>query len=499
MLHDIFSVIDVNFIFIVFLGALAGLFVGAMPGLSVTMATALLVSITFTWETNYALALIMGVYVVGVFSGAITAILINIPGAPGSVATTLDGYPMAKRGKASLALKTATIYSFLGSVLGLLILAISASQVTKLALAFSPFDYFLLAAFGLTTVGSLTSKNFTKGLVSAALGVFISTIGMDPIMGIGRFTFGIPNLQKGIPVIATLIGLFGFSEIFYQISKKKGKPVLLNVTKDKVKIKDLIRHWGLGLRSSVIGTLIGALPGAGGPVASLLAYDQAKRSTKNPEVAFGEGAVEGIVASESANNGCIGGALIPMLTLAVPGDAVTAVILSAFYVHGLRPGPLLFHESPDMFGVILAGGFIGCFMILLLGLTVGPLLSKIAIVPQKHLLPIVAVLCVIGAYAASTNSFDILIMIIFGFIGFVMRKRGFPVAPMVLGLVLGGIMDSNFRRAISLASSSSSPIAELFFNPISIVLTFAILLSVISNFVSFKEIFKKIFRKKKEA
>jgi putative tricarboxylic transport membrane protein len=209
MIQDIFTVIDFNFILFVFLGAVAGLFVGAMPGLSVTMATALLVSITFTWETNYAMALIMGVYVVGVFSGAITAILINIPGAPGSVATTLDGYPMAKNGRASLALKTATLYSFLGSIIGLLILAVSASQVTKLALAFSPFDYFLLAAFGLTTVGSLTSKNFTKGLISAALGVFISTIGMDPIMGIGRFTFGIPNLQKGIPVIATLIGLFG--------------------------------------------------------------------------------------------------------------------------------------------------------------------------------------------------------------------------------------------------------------------------------------------------
>jgi putative tricarboxylic transport membrane protein len=499
MIQDIFTVIDFNFILFVFLGAVAGLFVGAMPGLSVTMATALLVSITFTWETNYAMALIMGVYVVGVFSGAITAILINIPGAPGSVATTLDGYPMAKNGRASLALKTATLYSFLGSIIGLLILAVSASQVTKLALAFSPFDYFLLAAFGLTTVGSLTSKNFTKGLISAALGVFISTIGMDPIMGIGRFTFGIPNLQKGIPVIATLIGLFGFSEIFYQISKKQGKAVMLDATKDKVTIRELVRHWGLGLRSSVIGTLIGALPGAGGPVASLLAYDQAKRSTKNPRVPFGEGAVEGIVASESANNGCIGGALIPMLTLAVPGDAVTAVILSAFYVHGLRPGPLLFRESPEMFGVILAGGFIGCFMILLLGLTVGPLLAKIAIVPQKHLLPIVAILCVIGAYAASTNSFDILIMIIFGFIGFVMRKRGFPVAPMVLGLVLGGIMDSNFRRAISLASSSPNPIADLFLNPISIVLVLAIVFSIVSKFIPFQQIFGKILRKKKEA
>lgn len=491
MIRDIFSVIDINFIILVSIGSLAGLFVGAMPGLSVTMATALLVSLTFTWQVNNAMALIMGVFTVGVYSGAVTAILINIPGAPSSVATTLDGYPMAKKGDSLLALKTAAYYSFLGTIIGLLVLAISAKQVSKLALYFSPIDYFLLALFGLTTVGSLTSKDFTKGMISALIGVFISTIGMDPIMGVGRFTYGSVNLQRGISIIPALIGLFGFSEILFQIYSGSVQIESLPISKSKVKVKEIFSHWGLGIRSAIIGVLIGALPGAGGPVAAILAYDQAKKTTKNPKVPFGQGAIEGLVASESANNACVGGALIPMLTLAVPGDAVTAVILSAFYVHGLRPGPLLFSETPEMFNVILAGGFIGSIMILVLGLTVAPMLSKIATIQQRHLFPVVAILCIIGSYAASTNIFDIVLMLLFGLMGFVMRKRDYSIAPMVLGLVLGGIMDANFRRAMSLIQSSDNIFGDLFLKPITMVLVLFIILSISSNFVSLEKI-KKI-------
>lgn len=482
MLSDILSVINLEFLMIVVLGSVAGLFVGAMPGVSVTMATALLVSVTFTWEANNAMALIMGVYTVGVYSGAITAILVNIPGAPSSVATTLDGYPMAKRGDAILALKTAAWYSFLGTLIGMIILAVSAKQISKLALSFTPIDYFLLALSGLTTVGSLTSGNFVKGMISAFIGVFISTIGMDPIMGVGRFTFGSTHLQRGIPIIAALIGLFGFSEILAQIFDSNKEKQSIKVSNKKVDNKLIFKHWWLGIKSSIIGVLVGALPGAGGPVASLLAYDQAKKTTKDNEYEFGEGAIEGIVASEGANNGCIGGALIPMLTLAVPGDAVTAVILSAFYVHGLRPGPLLFTETPEMFSVILAGGIVGSFMILILGLTVSPLLSKIADIKEKHLLPVVAVLCIVGAYAANTSMFDVVLMVVFGIIGFLMKKREYSVAPMVLGLVLGGIMDSNFRRAMSLLQTSDNVFKDLFFKPITVILIVFISFSILSNF-----------------
>lgn len=481
MFKEIFSVVDINFILLVFLGSVGGLFVGAMPGLSVTMATALLVSVTFTWDVNKAIALIMGVYTVGVYSGAITAILINIPGAPSSVATTLDGYPMARKGKALLALKTAAYYSFLGTVIGLVILAISARPITKLALAFTAMDYFLLALFGLTTVGSLTSKNFSKGMVSALLGVFISTIGMDPITGLGRFTYGNINLQRGISIIPALIGLFGFSEILYQIRMGSEERVAINIGEDKGSAKEIFSHWFLGIRSSIIGAFIGALPGTGGPIAALLAYEHGKKTTR-PKVPFGQGAIEGIVASESANNACIGGALIPMLSLAIPGDAVTAVILSAFYIHGLRPGPLLFTETPEMFAVILAGGFIGSIMILVLGLTVAPLLSKLVRIKNRHLFPIVAILCIVGSYAASNNSFDILIMFIFGILGLLMRKRDYPVAPMVLGLVLGGLMDANFRRAMSLLKASDNVLGEIFLKPITLVLIVLVIISLFSNF-----------------
>ncbi|MFA6657821.1 MAG: tripartite tricarboxylate transporter permease, partial [Mesotoga sp.] len=348
MIEQILAAIDLRFIFLVFVGAFAGLIVGAMPGLSVTMATAILVSVTFTWAVNDAMALMMGVYVVGVFSGAISAILINIPGAPGSVATTLDGFPMTMKGQAKKALRVATFYSFFGTMFGLIMLALLAKPVTKIALQFSPMDYFLLALFGLTTVGSLTSKNFLKGLISAALGVIISLIGIDPIMGTPRFTFGSMRLQAGISLIAALIGLFGFSEILIQIGQRSLEPIAGKLGKEKVSFRELMRHIPLSIQASLIGTFIGALPGTGGPVAALIAYDQAKKTVRKPEVPFGEGAVEGIVASESANNACIGGALIPMLTLAVPGDAVTAVLLSAMYVHGLRPGPLLFTQTPDL-------------------------------------------------------------------------------------------------------------------------------------------------------
>lgn len=496
MIEQILAAIDLRFIFLVFVGAFAGLIVGAMPGLSVTMATAILVSVTFTWAVNDAMALMMGVYVVGVFSGAISAILINIPGAPGSVATTLDGFPMTMKGQAKKALRVATFYSFFGTMFGLIMLALLAKPVTKIALQFSPMDYFLLALFGLTTVGSLTSKNFLKGLISAALGVIISLIGIDPIMGTPRFTFGSMRLQAGISLIAALIGLFGFSEILIQIGQRSLEPIAGKLGKEKVSFRELMRHIPLSIQASLIGTFIGALPGTGGPVAALIAYDQAKKTVRKPEVPFGEGAVEGIVASESANNACIGGALIPMLTLAVPGDAVTAVLLSAMYVHGLRPGPLLFTQTPDLFYVILAAGIIGSLSIIALGIGVAPLMARMVLIPKKILLPVVAILCIIGAYAINSSVFDVLIMAIFGLIGFVMRRKGYSVAPMVLGIVLGSLMDANFRRAVSLASAGDNLIISMISRPISLILIAFILISLFSNFKFVKTGLRKLFSRR---
>lgn len=474
--------INPQFILFVFLGALTGLFVGAIPGLSVTMATALLVSVTYTWSTPNALAMIMGVYVVGVFSGAVSAILINIPGAPSSVVTTLDGYPLAKQGKAYTALKYATIYSFVGSVFSFLLLGLMAKPIAALALYFTPMDYFLLALFGLTTVGSLTAKSFSKGLISAVVGLFISLIGMDSVMGIPKLTFGLAELRSGVAVVPVLVGLFGLSEVLTVIAGDKVAAPVLPIKKEIVRTKEVLKHLGMSLYYSLIGTFIGALPGAGGPVASFLAYSQATKLVKQPSVPFGEGAVEGIVASESANNAVIGGALIPLLTLAIPGDAVTAVILSVFYVHGLQPGPMFLKTNPAMFHAILAGGLLACVFLLLLGLGLAPRLSRLLSVPKRILLPLVIVLCVIGSFAGNNRLFDVLVMLVFGLLGFFMRKYGYSIASMTLAVVLGGMMDANFRRAISLAASEDYPLWALFGRPISLVLLTVTIFMIVRNF-----------------
>ena len=395
--------------------------------------------------------------------------------------TTLDGYPLAKRGEAYKALKYAAVYSFVGSVFGLAALALLAKPIAAIALRFQPMDYFLLALFGLATVGGLTAGSFSKGLVSAAFGLFFSMIGMDSVLGTPRLTFGVHSLNAGISTVPALVGLFGFAEVLSVVSAGRLDAETNSITRQTVKIRDMLRELRHSLYYSLIGVVVGALPGAGGPVAAFLAYSQAKRIVKQPSRPFGEGAVEGIVASESANNACIGGALIPMLTLAVPGDAVTAIILSVFYVHGLRPGPMFLTTGAESFYAILGGGFIGCVFLLLLGLLVAPRLSGILNVPGTFLMPIVGLLCVVGAYACNNRLFDVGLMLFFGVLGFLMRARGYPVAPMTLAIVLGGMMDANLRRAISLASSADSRLSALFGRPITMVLLALTLFSVVGG------------------
>lgn len=489
--------LDWHFVLYVFIGAVAGTFVGAIPGLSVTMATALLVSITYSWDTTYALATIMGVYVVGVFSGAISAILINIPGAPSSVVTTLDGYPLAKKGEAYKALKYTVIYSFIGTVFGIVVLWLLAKPVTAIAIKFQPMDYFLLAFFGLATVGSLTSKSFSKGLISAVIGLILSMIGTDSVLGTPRMTFGIYKLQAGISTVPALVGLFGFSEVLSVVSGKELTAEILHMKKMVVKTKDVLKHFFYSLYYSTIGVLIGALPGAGGPVASFISYGQAEKLVKHPSAPFGEGAVEGIVASESSNNAVIGGALIPMLTLAIPGDATTAVMLSVFYIHGLRPGPTFLTTDADKFSTIIGASLIASLFLLIIGLVAGPYLSKVIGVPKRIMMPIVTVLCVIGAYACNSRLFDVGVMFFFGLLGFALRKRGYSVAPVTLALVLGGMMDSNFRRAVSLAVSEDNFLAAMFGRPITLALLAVTMISLASNIPAVKRFFAR--GKKKEA
>lgn len=471
--------LDISFVLMVIFGALAGFFVGAIPGLSVSMATALLVSISFGWKPNLAFAMIMGVYVVGVYSGAVSAILINIPGAPSSLVTMLDGYPLAKMGRADEAIKIAGLYSFIGSIFGFVLLYFLSGQISRLALKFHPIDYFLLALLGLVSASGLGGGGFIKGFTVALLGVIFSLVGMDSVYGVARLSSFADVFQGGIPLIPALIGLFGFSELLFNLFNPNGAEFSGKIKKCNTSVVfRQLKHFPSSILYSLIGAVVGALPGAGGPVASILAYECAKRIVKKPEQGFGKGSVEGLIASESANNACVGGAMIPMLCLAVPGDSVTAIMLSVFYIHGMNPGPNFLLRQGELFNSIVAAGLIASFMILFIAFVIAPKMQWLMKIKKERMLIFVGFVCLVGAYANSTRVFDVGVMLFFGVLGFFMKKFKFPLPPLSLGLVLGSMMDSQFRRFISLGRAGSEYYIKSLSSPISIVLIFLIVLSL---------------------
>ncbi len=474
-MNYIFSLLtDLNFILFVFIGSVAGLIIGSMPGLSVTMATAILVSFTYTWNIKYALATIMGIYVVGVFSGSISAILLNIPGAPSNIVTTIDGNKMAKDGRGIYAIKACAFYSFIGSIFGFVSLLILIKPISKIAIMFTPLDYFLIAIMGLSSIALLTKKSLLKTFISALIGIFISLIGYDSITGVARFTFGIDELNAGIGLIPALIGIFGLSEAIKRMVHMR-EASEYKQKKETVSIKEFFKHLKDSVYYSIYGTLIGALPGAGSPVASLIAYSHAKK--KNIEI--GNGKVEGLVASESANNACIGGALIPLLSLGIPGDAVTAVILSVFYIHGLNPGPTFLKTNIDSFYTITVSGLIACVFLFILGTYLAPKMTFLLKINRRVLSVTIALICIFGAYSYNNRLFDVLVMIIFGVASYLLSKKDMPLAPIVLGIVLGKMIDLNLRRTIALANASTNVFSELIFRPITMAILITLVVSIV--------------------
>lgn len=470
------------------LGTFAGVYVGAIPGLSGTMAVSLLVSFTFGWETHSALALMIGVFVGAVFGGSRSAILLNIPGAPAAVATALDGYPMAKKGRAGAAMGIVTTQSVIGTLIGIVVLALFAPVISKFALKFSSIDYLLLGIMGMMMVGSLGCKSLSRGLLAAALGVLLGTVGMDSMTAKSRFTFDILYLNTGVDYVVAMIGLFGVSEALLQINEKDVKAVRQKVDKILPSLSACKKHIGLTLRSSLIGVLVGALPGAGGDVAALLAYDNAKRTVKAPEVPFGEGAVEGLVAPETANNAAIGGAFIPMLTLGIPGDSVTAVILAALMVHGLKPGPNLMTTTPDLFYIIVSCLVLASVFLLVFGLTGIRLFTKIVEIPKGILMPLIIILSAVGSFAINHNLFDIFWMFGFGILGYFMKRYDYPVAPCVLGIILSDLLEENFRRGVMLNGSVGNMLLSIFKSPISLVLFLAIVVMLVTQTGVYKRV-----------
>lgn len=459
-----------------------GIYVGAIPGLSASMACSLLVSFTFTWRVETAMAAMLGIQIGTVYGGSRSAILLNIPGAPAAVATSFDGYQLAQKGRAAESIGVTVIQSFYGGLIGAVILSIAAPIIGNFALRITPRDYFLLGIMGLMLVGSLGNETNSRGIFAAAFGLFLGCIGMCEMTGAARFTFGNIYLLSGLNYVVVMLGLFGMSEALVQLRNVNAAPIKQKVGNLRPDFKNSLKYALLTIRCSLIGVFVGALPGTGGDIASLMAYDHAKRTTKNPEVPFGEGAIEGLVAPESANNAAIGGAYIPMLTLGIPGDGVTAILIGALMIHGLRPGPLFMVESPEIFSMAVAGNFIGNIFLLIFGFMGIKMFAKIVEVPRYILMPVIIILSTIGAFSINNNIADIYWMLIFGIIGYFFKNYNIPVGPVILGVILRPLIESNFRRGITLTDNNLLMfIVDMFKNPVSLVIILIIILMVVSQ------------------
>ncbi|MDC1175032.1 tripartite tricarboxylate transporter permease [Bacteriovoracaceae bacterium] len=421
---------------------------GALPGLSPSTAVALFVPFSFGLEPMYALVFLTGIYLGSNYGGSITAILINTPGTPSSAVTAIDGYPMTKNGKAELALKFALVSSCIGGLVGVIILIFFAFPLAKLALKLGPASYFALAVFGLSTVPGLGKGNILKSFLGLFIGLLIATIGTDTISGESRFTFDLDFLFDGFHLVPMLIGLFAVSSALENFIMIKTKHSTEDIKKDSSsKVESIFSYWKSLLRGSSLGTIIGIFPGAGSTIASFISYDMAKKGSLNHKN-FGHGEVEGVVASESANSASVGGALIPLLSLGIPGSATDAVLLGAFMLHDLEPGPLLFKYNLNVVYAIFGGLLLANIVIYFIGKSLNKTFFKISQVPAEKLTPLILLLAVIGSYSVSYSLFDVLSCFLFGYFGQLLNKNKIPVTTVVLGFVLSTMIEENLRRML---------------------------------------------------
>ncbi len=460
-----------------------GIIVGMLPGLTATMGVALMTTLTFRMAANDAVLILMSMYIGAIYGGSRSAILLNIPGTPANAATAVDGHPLARQGRAGAAIGIATTGSLLGSIIGMIMLALFTPLIGRFALSFQSFEFFWLAIFGVVISGNLTApKDPLKGWISGFLGLFVAMIGMEGIHAVVRFSFGSANLAGGINLLPAMVGAFGFAEIIMIMKFKVVEVIDTKIEKVLPHPRDIVKYWKTILRSGIVGTFIGAVPGVGEDIAAWVDYDLAKRSSKEPEK-FGKGSIEGLIASETGNNSAVAGAMIPVLSLAIPGSAPAAVLLAAMFIHGVRPGPLIMIENPEFVSSVVAMVFLATIAMFVLGLSMVKALVKILLVPRTKLMPIIFVLCVIGAYAIQSREFEIGVMVAFGIIGYLMREMDYPVAPMILGIILGDILDKNLRRALVIADGDFS----LFFTrPISLILFLIIVFTMVSRTTWFK-------------
>lgn len=474
---------------LIFGGCVIGIIFGSIPGLTAGIAIALFLPLTFKMEIVPSFTLLLALYIGGISGGLISAILLKIPGTPASVATVFDGGPMADRGQAWKALSVGIVFSFIGTLIGVLLLCFMTPILGAISLKFGVFEYFSIALFSLTLVSALCGSSITKGLIACLIGLFLACVGAAPIDGFSRYTFGMHALDAGFNEVPALVGLFAISELLNSTrsGQEGGRLAHFERKGFGMSAKEFFGQLPNALRSGLIGVFVGVLPGIGGSVCNLLAYGVAKKSSKYPEK-FGTGIIDGIVASETSNNACIGGTMVPLLTLGIPGDAVTAILLGAFTINGLSPGPMFYSENIKLIYIIFALMFIcaiATFLIQYFGIRA---FTQLLRVPKNILLPMVLVMCIVGSFGANNRIFDVWTLLFWGILGFVLNKFDIPLTPIIMGFILGPICEKYLRRGLMM---SKNDFTVFFTRPISgAFLTLAIamiLITLIAQTVKLKK------------
>ena len=474
-------------------GAAGGILLGAIPGMTATMGVALLIPFSFGMDLIPSIGLLLGTYCGGMYGGSISAILIHAPGTPAAAATLLDGYPMCQKGQAGRALSIAMFSSFCGGIIGALVMTFLSPTIAGMAMSFGPGEMFMLAVFGLSVIIAISGKSISKGLVSAFFGMLLCTVGLDPTNGIPRFiTYKQTGLLEGFQFIPTLIGLFAVAEVFGGIERivngeEKQEQSHEKITNVLPGLSDIRAIWKNILAGGLIGTFIGAIPGAGGDIAVFVSYGASKSASKNPEL-YGTGIPQGVAATESANNGCSGGAMIPLLSLGVPGDSVTAILLGAFIMKGIQPGPMMYvTELPTVYRVFAALMMANLAM-LLIGCLGVRFFAKIVSVEKKLLMPVILVVSLLGAFSINKNVFDVGVAVAFGLIGYLMNKYEFPLSPILLALILGPMCEKNFVRFMNIQKGN---FGAIFTSPIAVVFIVLALGSIIFSVFNQRKINKR--------
>lgn len=464
----------------VVIGVIAGICVGALPGLSATMAISVLIPFTFGMDPLVALGMMAGIYNGAMYGGSIPAILLRIPGTPAAVATSFDGYPMAQQGRGGYALQVAVVSSAIGGVASAIVLMLLAPPLAKVTLLFGPAEIFWVAVFGMSAIVFLLGGDILKGLISACFGIFVSLVGADTITGYDRYTFGHLELLDGINIVVLLVGLYALPPAIALLEEERELDTTnagrLNTVSIWKAIPGMLKYWKTWLRSSVIGVFIGILPGAGGSMAAFLSYNEAKRNSRHPE-RWGQGEPEGVAAAETSNNADTASALIPALTLGIPGTAVAAVMLGGLLIHGLQPGPMLFRDNPDIvFGFMWQFLFAAVLLVALGGSLATNSFAQVLKLPRPLLGAIIIALVFVGVYSINGRMFDVYLMLGFGMVGYFMDKLKFPLPPVVLGLILGGFAEQNLRLALRIGGGDAMALAASNTSKVIIVLTLGVIL-----------------------